>query len=120
MSSFQRALIPVGIVLAAGPSVLLVPAAGTESWELELIRWLGAASLLLGWALRSGARRHLDLDVFVRMGAAVGPSTGVAGVVLGAPILLVLGLAVTVGVACRAGIQIGSDVHVTTLRRLED
>ncbi len=119
MSSFERALLPVGIVLVAGPSVLLTPA-GTETWELELIRWLGAASILLRWALRSAARRRLEVDIPIRFATVVGPSTGIAGVVIGAPILLVLGLAVTVGVACRAGIQIGSDVHATTLRRLED
>lgn len=109
---------PVGVVLVVGPPALLAPT-GTEPWELELIRWLGAASLLLGLALRSAARRHLDLDTSVRIATAVGPPIGAVGVVLGAPILLVLGLVVTIGVACRAGVQIGSDVHMTTLRRFE-
>ncbi len=115
----EGSLVGFGLALMAVPG-LLTAVDGTRTWEAEVARWWGLSLVLLAWSLRSIGRRRLAVDRMTHWWSLLGPVVGLAGMVTGRGLFLLFGFATTVGVACRAWLTVGFDVHRVALRRLRD
>jgi hypothetical protein len=107
-----------GLILGVVPEPVLALLV-SQPWEIHLTRWLGVVLVLFGWMSKSMRRRRLPPDRLLRFYEIFGPVTGLAGLLSQHRVFLLVGFCVLTAGVCRGAALIGTDIQLTTLRRLE-